>query len=91
MIKVKAKRTFFTVDIDDNIKQFVYDSHWKPSNRELLNYALSITGGDTIKIVSRETYEIVLTMSFETFYEFSDLSIEPNNIRLTKHRKGEKA
>lgn len=73
MIKVKAKRTFFAVDIDDNIKRFVYDSQRKPSNRELLEYVFTITGNDTIKIVSRKTYEINLSMSFNEFYQFAHI------------------
>ena len=71
MIKVKAKRTIFTVSVDGDIKQFTYYSQRKPSQRDLLSYARYITGSDDIKLVSRETFGILLTMDFETFYEFS--------------------
>ena len=71
MIKVKAKRTIFTVSVDGDIKQFTYDSQRNPSQRDLLSHARYITGGDDIKLVSRETFGILLTMDFETFYEFS--------------------
>lgn len=70
MIKVKAKRTIFTVSVDGDIKQFTYDSQRNPSQRDLLSHARYITGSD-IKLVSRETFGILLTMDFETFYEFS--------------------
>lgn len=73
MVKVKARRTFFTVSVDGDIKNFVYDSQRKPSNCELINYAFSITGGDEIKVVSRETVELPLVMPFEMFYEYSDI------------------
>ena len=36
MIKVKAKRTFFTVFVDGDIKQFTYDSQDIPSDTDLL-------------------------------------------------------
>ena len=78
MIKVKASRTLFTASIEGDIKQFVYDSKRKPSNRELLNYLFNITFADEIKIVSRETFEITLTMPFETFYGFSDVEYTVN-------------
>lgn len=71
MIKVKAKRTIFTVSVDGDIKQFTYDSQRNPSKRDLLFYARYITGSDDIKLVSRETFGILLTMNFETFYELS--------------------
>lgn len=71
MIKVKAKRTIFIVSVDGDIKQFTYDSQRNPSQRDLLSYARYITGSDDIKLVSRETFVILLTMDFETFYEFS--------------------
>ena len=71
MIKVKAKRTIFTVSVDGDIKQFTYDSQRHPSQRDLLFHARYITGRDDIKLVSRETFGILLTMDFETFYEFS--------------------
>lgn len=71
MIKVKAKRTIFTVSVDGDIKQFTYDSQRNPSKRDLLSYARYITSSDDIKLVSRETFGILLTMDFETFYEFS--------------------
>lgn len=71
MIKVKAKRTIFTVSVDGDIKQFTYDTQRNPSQRDLLSHARYITGSDDIKLVSRETFGILLTMDFETFYEFS--------------------
>lgn len=71
MIKVKAKRTIFTVSADGDIKQFTYDSQRNPSQRDLLSHARYITGSDDIKLVSRETFGILLTMDFEAFYEFS--------------------
>ena len=71
MIKVKAKRTIFTVCVDGDLKQFTYDSQRRPSNRDLLFYASQITGNCDVKLVSRETFCILLSMDFETFYEFS--------------------
>lgn len=46
MIKVKAKRTIFTVSVDGDIKQFTYDSQRNPSQRDLLSHARYITGSD---------------------------------------------
>ncbi len=77
-IKVKAKRTIFTVSFDGTTKRFVYDSRRKPKNSELLFHAKHITGCRNVKIVSRETFELVLTMSFETFYEFADVEYTDN-------------
>ena len=73
MIKVKAKRTVFAVDIGDDIEVFTYDSERKPTNRQLLDFVFKITGMDNIKIVSRETYEIKLSMPFNMFYQFADI------------------
>lgn len=42
-----------------------------PSQRDLLSHARYITGSYDIKLVSRETFGILLTMDFDTFYEFS--------------------
>ena len=75
MIKVKAKRTIFTVSVDGDIKQFTYASQRNPSKRDLLSHAKYITGSDDIKLVSRETFGILLSMNFETFYEFSFVEI----------------
>lgn len=78
MIKVKAKRTFFVVNVYGENKQLTYDSQKKPTDCELLNYAYNLTGADKIKIVSRETIEILLTMPFETFYEFCSVEYDGN-------------
>ena len=76
MIKVKAKRTIFSVYFDGTTKQFTYDSRRKPKNAELLFHAKHIIGCHDVKIVSRETFEIILSMPFETFYDHSAVSIE---------------
>ena len=73
MIKVKAKRTFFAVDIGGDVEMFHYDSQRKPSDRQLLDFVYNITGENFIKIVSRETYEIVLSMSFNEFYQLAHI------------------
>ena len=82
MVKVKAKRTIFTVCVDGENKQYTYDSQRKPTNRDLLSYITSITGEEDLKIVSRETFEILLTMPIETFYEFCDVEYEVNRYRI---------
>lgn len=73
MIKVKAKRTFFVVDVGGDVEVFHYDSQRKPSDRQLLDFVYNITGEDIIKIVSRETYEIVLSMPFNEFYQLAHI------------------
>ena len=73
MIKVKAKRTFFAVDVAGTVEVFHYDSQRKPSDRQLLDFVYNITGEDIIKIVSRETYEIVLSMTFNEFYQHAHI------------------
>ena len=73
MIKVKAKRTVFAVDIGVDIEVFTYDSERKPSNRQLLDFVFKITGMVNIKIVSRETYEIKLSMPFNEFYQLAHI------------------
>lgn len=45
MIKVKAKRTFFAVDIGGDVEMFHYDSQRKPTDRQLLDIVYNITGG----------------------------------------------
>lgn len=45
MIKVKAKRTFFAVDIGGDVEMFHYDSQRKPTDRQLLDFVYNITGG----------------------------------------------
>lgn len=45
MIKVKAKRTFFGVDIGGDVEMFHYDSQRKPTDRQLLDFVYNITGG----------------------------------------------
>ena len=37
MIKVKAKRTFFTVFVNGDIKQFTYDTQEVPSDTDLVD------------------------------------------------------
>lgn len=79
MIKVKAKRTIFNVYVDEQIKTLTYDSQKKPTNRELLVFASSIIGVyDNMRLVSRETHTIILSMPFETFYEFSYVEYSNN-------------
>lgn len=73
MIKVKAKRTVFVVDIGVDIEVFTYDSQRKPTNRQLLDFVFKITGMGDIKLVSRETYEITLSMPFNKFYQFAHI------------------
>lgn len=45
MIKVKAKRTFFAVDIGGDVEMFHYDSQRNPTDRQLLDFVYNITGG----------------------------------------------
>lgn len=73
MVKVKAKRTVFAVDIGVDIEVFTYDSQRKPTNRQLLDFVFKITGMNDIKVVSRETYEITLSMPFNKFYQFAHI------------------
>lgn len=82
MIIVKAVRTVFIaqghIDFggtpnDRTItKEFIYDSEKIPSSKDLLNFSnCNIDHVNFNKIVSRETYEIKLSMTFNEFYKFS--------------------
>lgn len=75
MIKVKAKRTFFTVFVDGENIKLIYDSEVIPSNSDLLVQAKNVTGGYDVNLISRETVNILLTMDFETFYGFCHIEI----------------
>lgn len=79
MIKVKAKRTFFTVFVDGGIKKFTYDSQEIPTNNDLLSQVKNITGGYDVKLVSRETVNIRLIMEFDIFYEYCRIECPVND------------
>lgn len=85
MIKVKAKRTFFTVFVDGDIHQFTYDSQEIPSDTDLLCQVKNTTGGYDVKLVSRETVNILLTMEFDTFYEFCHIECPDNEFSFWKN------
>ncbi len=87
MIKVKAKRTFFTVFVDGLIKQFAYDSQEIPSDTDLLCQVKNTTGGYDVKLVSRGTVNILLTMEFDTFYEFCHIECPDNEFSFLKKLK----
>ena len=90
MIIVKAVRTVFIaqghIDFggtpnDRTItKEFIYDSEKTPSSKDLLNFSnRNIEHVNFNKIVSRETYEIKLSMTFNEFYKIA----HENNIKKT--------
>lgn len=78
MIKVKAKRTFFTVFVNGDVKQFTYDTQEVPSNTDLVDEVKKNRGGYDVKLISRNTINILLTMDFDTFYEFCHIECPDN-------------
>lgn len=78
MIKVKAKRTFFTVFVNGDVKQFTYDTQEVPSNTDLVDEVKKNRGGYDVKLISRNTINILLTMDFDTFYEFCQIECPDN-------------
>lgn len=84
MIIVKAVRTVFIaqgcIDFGGTpnghtiTKGFIYDSEKIPRSKDLLNFAnWNIEHINFNKIVSRETYEIKLSMTFNEFYQFAHI------------------
>lgn len=55
-------------------KEFTYDSKKIPRSKDLLNFANWNTEHVNFnKIVSRETYKIKLTMTFNEFYQYAHI------------------
>ena len=82
MVTIKAIRIVFVAsgyvdfggtDLDYKItKKFIRDSENVPTDDELLDYANFVSEHSVLdKIVSRETYEIKLSMTFNEFYKFA--------------------
>lgn len=85
MIKVKAKRTFFTVFVNGDVKQFTYDTQEVPSNTDLVDEVKKNRGGYDVKLISRNTINILLTMDFDTFYEFCQIECPDNEFSFWKN------
>ena len=84
MIIAKAVRTVFIAQGHNDFggtpndctitKEFIYDSEKIPSSKDLLNFSnWNIEHANFNKIVSRETYEIKLSMPFNEFYQFAHI------------------
>lgn len=79
MVKVKCLRTVFKAvgnpeQTNYVKKEFIYDSETIPTSKELLKYANFVDDRQGfLYIVSRETYELELSMCFKMFYQFAHI------------------